>query len=324
LGSPEEEIRVVDFGSVADKLYEEYQTITSIGTFGFAPTECLYGHPTPASDIYSLGATLIWLLSGGKDPTKMMNSDHRIEFKGKLNISRKLENILLDMTELDQSRRMSDTEELKQRLYGGSLVSLSNYSMNRVVASKKEVTEYKSICEDKHFEKTNSLKEILNIFSNILNDLENVTDDYGTKFEMKPIEIKLDIDGLKTMLHDPKEVLRILPTKEAQINGIANVDYYLKKQPKNKKAKTLEGWIEYHSPYDDAHLQVSIIPKNFTVDDQEEYYRLREVIRNHFPKEEGLALSHGPGMLYCGAIKGSKELFFYKSIHRIYKILNKI
>ncbi len=120
--TPEGIIKLVDFGSVADKILQEAKsTFTRVGTFGFAAPELYYGEPRPASDIYSLGISLIWFLSGGIDPSRLMNNKHRVDFKGKLNISKRMENILWDMTEPDLDRRISNTEELRSRLYNNSL-----------------------------------------------------------------------------------------------------------------------------------------------------------------------------------------------------------
>jgi len=117
--TPDGIIKLVDFGSVADKIYQETNiSFTRVGTYGFAAQELYYGEAQKASDIYSLGVTLVWLLSGGADPADFMNTRHRLDFKGKLNISKRTENLLWDMTEPDLDRRISNTEELRSRLYG--------------------------------------------------------------------------------------------------------------------------------------------------------------------------------------------------------------
>jgi len=124
--TPEGTVKLLDFGSVVDKVLQETRfTSTRVGSFGFTAPELTYGKPVPASDIYSLGATLVWLLSGGVDPVDLMNSRHRLDFKGKLNVSKKTENLLWDMTEPDLERRIPNTEELRQRLYGNGNSSLT-------------------------------------------------------------------------------------------------------------------------------------------------------------------------------------------------------
>ena len=54
------DVYLVDFGSVQPTHQEG--TITIVGTYGYMPLEQLSGKAHPASDLYSLGATLIYLL----------------------------------------------------------------------------------------------------------------------------------------------------------------------------------------------------------------------------------------------------------------------
>jgi serine/threonine protein kinase len=116
--TPDNKIKLVDFGSVADKVLRDSKiSYTRVGTFGYSAPESLYGESRPASDIYSLGATLISLLSG-TDPTKMMNSRNRIDFKGKLNVSKQTEKLLWDMTDPDWEKRIGSAKELEARLNG--------------------------------------------------------------------------------------------------------------------------------------------------------------------------------------------------------------
>jgi serine/threonine protein kinase len=54
-------IYLVDFGSVQTAVHGG--TITVVGTYGYMPPEQFGGKTTPASDLYGLGATLIYLLT---------------------------------------------------------------------------------------------------------------------------------------------------------------------------------------------------------------------------------------------------------------------
>lgn len=57
------EVYLIDFGAVANpKVQGGGSTIA--GTYGYMPPEQLTGNPSPASDIYALGATLVRILSG--------------------------------------------------------------------------------------------------------------------------------------------------------------------------------------------------------------------------------------------------------------------
>ena len=56
------QVYLVDFGSV--QTVKQDGTLTIVGTYGYMPPEQFAGRTTPASDLYSLGATLSYLLSG--------------------------------------------------------------------------------------------------------------------------------------------------------------------------------------------------------------------------------------------------------------------
>ncbi len=117
----DETIKVLDFGSVTDAVMKATRaTWTSVGTIGFtAPEAALYGKPEPASDIYSLGATMLWMLSGGGDIIELFrNDDNRLDFRGKLNVDGWVEQLIWDMTEPNTKKRIRDVEELRGRLYG--------------------------------------------------------------------------------------------------------------------------------------------------------------------------------------------------------------
>ena len=58
---------------------------TMIGTFGYAAPEQMMGAVTPVSDLYSAGATLLFLLSG-RAPSTMPSSRLRVDFRGAVTI----------------------------------------------------------------------------------------------------------------------------------------------------------------------------------------------------------------------------------------------
>lgn len=58
------DIYLVDFGSVQTVVKQDEGTITIVGTSGYIPPEQFMGKAVPASDLYSLGMTLIYLATG--------------------------------------------------------------------------------------------------------------------------------------------------------------------------------------------------------------------------------------------------------------------
>jgi len=63
--TPDGRVKVIDFGIA--RLFVPQKTATMIGTQGFAPPEQYKGKVEPRSDLYALGATMHYLLSG-RDP----------------------------------------------------------------------------------------------------------------------------------------------------------------------------------------------------------------------------------------------------------------
>lgn len=57
-------VYLVDFGSVHTGANKESGTITIVGSYGYIPLEQFVGQVTPVSDLYSLGMTLIYLVTG--------------------------------------------------------------------------------------------------------------------------------------------------------------------------------------------------------------------------------------------------------------------
>jgi serine/threonine protein kinase len=67
LVTPGERVYVVDFGAVRDHLPHEMlhpSGPTIVGTRGYMPIEQFEGRAVPGSDLYALGATLVFALSG--------------------------------------------------------------------------------------------------------------------------------------------------------------------------------------------------------------------------------------------------------------------
>jgi serine/threonine protein kinase len=71
---------LVDFGSVQGASAPALGTITVVGTYGYMPPEQFGGRAVPASDFYSLGATLIYLATG-QHPSELPQQAMRLQFE---------------------------------------------------------------------------------------------------------------------------------------------------------------------------------------------------------------------------------------------------
>jgi len=109
------EVYLVDFGSVQTLAAKEGGTITVVGTYGYMPQEQFGGRAVPASDLYSLGATLIYLMTG-THPADLPQKDFRIQFEQACNLSPAMSSWLRWMTEPTLDRRLSSAAQALQAL----------------------------------------------------------------------------------------------------------------------------------------------------------------------------------------------------------------
>lgn len=87
---------LVDFGSVQTVASKDSGTITIVGSYGYMPFEQFSGQTTIASDLYSFGMTLIYLMTG-VHPAELPQVNGRVQFKN-IAISNRLIRWLEKMT----------------------------------------------------------------------------------------------------------------------------------------------------------------------------------------------------------------------------------
>lgn len=113
---------LIDFGAVKNEINtlaaantssQTALTAFAIGTLGFAPPEQLAMRPVYASDIYALGVTSVYLLTGkspkdlGIDP-----SNGELQWRDKVEISNTLADVLSKMLELSVRSRYKTGQEI--------------------------------------------------------------------------------------------------------------------------------------------------------------------------------------------------------------------
>jgi serine/threonine protein kinase len=101
------DVYLVDFGSVQTAARKEEGTITIVGSYGYMPLEQFGGQTTMASDLYSLGMTLIYLLTG-THPAELPQVDGRVKFTAE--ISKKFERWLDKMTQPHLDKRFDSAK----------------------------------------------------------------------------------------------------------------------------------------------------------------------------------------------------------------------
>lgn len=106
-----EQIYLIDFGSVQNfKERPEGNSFTLVGTYGYTPPEQLAGRAIAASDLYSLGATLI-AAACGTHPSSLPQRGMRIDFGSIVSLSHAFTDWLKLMTEPRIERRFASAQE---------------------------------------------------------------------------------------------------------------------------------------------------------------------------------------------------------------------
>lgn len=116
--SDEGKVSLVDFGAVQDVYH---QTVTGgntvVGTYGYMAPEQFYGEAVLSTDLYGLGATLIYLLTR-KFPSDLPQRNLRIDFQQIVNIDKKFSRWLKRMIEPIIEDRFSSAVEALAILQG--------------------------------------------------------------------------------------------------------------------------------------------------------------------------------------------------------------
>ncbi len=134
------QVYLVDFGSVQTALGTEGGTRTVVGTYGYMPPEQFGGRTVTASDLYSLGATLIYLVTG-THPADLPQKDFRIQFESVANLSPGLTSWLKTMTEPSVERRFSSAQQALKALESSHLLTHSQLVIGKPEWSKIQLTK---------------------------------------------------------------------------------------------------------------------------------------------------------------------------------------
>lgn len=108
------QVYLIDFGSVRNRL-KPGDGSTVVGTFGYMPPEQTRGRTVPASDIYSVGMTLIHILSH-IPPSDMEEQRLQIKFQEHVNVSKAFRRILEKMVEPQLKKRYENASDVRKDL----------------------------------------------------------------------------------------------------------------------------------------------------------------------------------------------------------------
>src|SRR4028118_386359 len=131
------QIYLVDFGSVQNQAAKFGGTITVVGTYGYMAPEQFGGRSVPASDLYGLGATLIYLVTG-LHPTELSQQDLKIKFAERAtHLNPNLIDWLEWMTEPSLSKRLSSAGEALRALKNSRPIDKNPWAVQPPVSDIK-------------------------------------------------------------------------------------------------------------------------------------------------------------------------------------------
>ncbi len=106
-------VYLIDFGAVANPIVQGGGS-TVAGTFGYMPPEQLMGKPGPESDIYSLAATIVYMLSG-VSPADIQTMEFRLVIEPYLQaFPAAVMHVLGRMLEPSAKDRLTDYAEIRR------------------------------------------------------------------------------------------------------------------------------------------------------------------------------------------------------------------
>lgn len=215
--TPGGDVFLIDFGAVKDIMEYNPNNATIVGTYGYMPIEQTMGKASTSSDIYSLGMTAIFLLTG-KNPSKLDISRGKPDFSSYCDISQSFMQMLNNMIEPVMEDRIQNVEEVYNEL---RLLKIGNpYRNDHLLQSNKTKKEDESKSnfdkliekykpKDEHQNQTNNIEDsepafIINdpIFRNqtlkpaSIRDLEKYVDKIYIPPKYDNIKIWKDFDSL--------------------------------------------------------------------------------------------------------------------------------
>ena len=123
-------VYLIDFGCAQAVKNRTDDMFPIVGTCGYMPPEQLSGEATTASDLYSLGITLITLATGIQ-PTKLPRKKMRVAFEPMVKLSSGFINWLRWITETNLKKRSPSAEVALEALETGTITTNKLFSTCR-------------------------------------------------------------------------------------------------------------------------------------------------------------------------------------------------
>ncbi len=137
------QVYLVDFGAtghVVDSTIAAAKSNTFVGTIGYMPPEQLFGKSTPASDLYALGATIIFLLTK-KEPSEFELDKMKLAYHPYVQIPVGLRNLIDRLIEPDAKQRLDSARK--------AIGILKNIVIVKDKAKQRKENEIEEVAEKK-------------------------------------------------------------------------------------------------------------------------------------------------------------------------------
>jgi serine/threonine protein kinase len=130
-------VYLVDFGSV-QTVVNAAGTRTVVGTYGYMPPEQFGGKISAASDLFALGATLVYLATG-EHPDQLPQKDFLIQFEDRVNLSNGFITWIRKLIEPNLDLRFKSTVEAIELLRSSIAQNDSSLQLKSLRGSKVKV-----------------------------------------------------------------------------------------------------------------------------------------------------------------------------------------
>lgn len=152
---------LVDFGAVQDAYHHTKIGSTVVGTYGYMAPEQYHGGAVLATDLYSLGCTLLFLLTG-ESPAELPQKKLKIDFRNSVNINRDFANWIDKLIEPNVKDRFPNAEaallvlqdKASLQAYQNDVITKPSYSSIKISQDKKQlIIELPPPCKRKRLDR---------------------------------------------------------------------------------------------------------------------------------------------------------------------------
>jgi serine/threonine protein kinase len=202
-------VKLIDFDVALEQSSFSQTNATIVGKQAYIPLEQFRGKPCPQSDLYALGATLSYLLTGEEPPALQSSSPKQL----KPEVSEEFDQIIARATALEISERIDCAKSLRKLLLGAA-PEINNTGADSGAGNPVKVGADPAVAAVK----LPALIVSENIDDKLNEKLnERLDEKNGDKKDKNQTEIKLLVaDNLDTPQTDAKVVVAADDTKESQ------------------------------------------------------------------------------------------------------------